>query len=539
MLYDMSGMQRSADKDNPDFYTLNAAGTINAFIENSKENIKWDDGSRSTSAGDDTISGKVLFPNRGGWSSIIGGGFMMGSATPPSLGGIGTLGPLIGYPGGSMMDPNAPSPEAPFAPPSGTVIPWSPQPGPPPPDPHGRLDELDPGFHPHFPRGPFGPGSSITMDAMMSAGYNDPSFGLPSDAGGSFIGVGEMTKCIMPLPIMPATPPGGLFGPDAFVPFWGNPGYDTPANITNPGVFMPLPSGAWDEINSILADPGLGGAVGGSPSIPSLGSIASGPPVITGGPPSWKDRMPEIMPARPRPRPSLPESTQNPFITVETYQETQKRVFGHVLPRRLHRKRRWNPYSLGAPHPTIPGLYYAGGGNWRSGYAGEIGSQIHVGSGGAGKKVYRNVRGIEAGGRGAPRRNGGLLGKILDVLIIAAGVILAGALIYGAVAAISAAAAFVTGVVIPPIVETAAAISSAIAPYFGLAYSYAYLYCPWLVGFITAYVSNSGVGTATDESVKWLIEWAKRQPNEKPGERPKDPKIIPYCPPWPWSRIYQ
>jgi hypothetical protein len=109
---------------------------------------------------------------------------------------------------------------------------------------------------------------------MMSAGYNDPNYGLPSDAGGSFIGVGEMTKCIMPLPIMPATPPGGLFGPDAFVPFWGNPGYDTPPDISNPGVYMPLPPGVWDEINSILADPGLGGAVGGRPSF-GWGSLSS------------------------------------------------------------------------------------------------------------------------------------------------------------------------------------------------------------------------------------------------------------------------
>jgi len=232
-------MQRSADKDNPEFYTLNAAGTINAFIENSKENIKWDDGSRSEDAGDDTISGKVLFPNRGGWSSIIGGGFMMNGVTPPSGGFI--IGPAKPPVMPSIPDWTSPSPESPFTPPSGTVIPWSPSPGPPPPNPHGRLDELDPGFHPHFPRGPFGPGSSITMDAMMSAGYNDPSFGLPSDAGGSFIGIGEMTKCIMPLPIMPATPPGGLFGPDAFVPFWGNPGYDTPPDITFPdtGGFAP------------------------------------------------------------------------------------------------------------------------------------------------------------------------------------------------------------------------------------------------------------------------------------------------------------
>jgi hypothetical protein len=98
-----------------------------------------------------------------------------------------------------------------------------------------------------------------------------------------------------------------LFGPDGFIPIWGNPGYNPPGIGGKFDFWLAGAGGLWDmpwwgplrgpHIPSMLddlTDPTAGEA-GERPSIPSLGSLASGPPVITGGPPSWKDRMPRLM----------------------------------------------------------------------------------------------------------------------------------------------------------------------------------------------------------------------------------------------------
>ena len=90
--------------------------------------------------------------------------------------------------------------------------------------------DIDPGFSPHMPFGPgSGSGSGFGWHGamMMSAGYNDPNFGLPSDSGGSFIELGRMkAACNIPNEIQPAIPPDGLFGPDAILPGWSFPGYN-------------------------------------------------------------------------------------------------------------------------------------------------------------------------------------------------------------------------------------------------------------------------------------------------------------------------
>lgn len=184
---------------------------INAFIEN-MEQINVNTGAKEADAGDETSAGKVLFPKSGfgrpAWWNVD---VMVARCPVPGL-----------------PDLTPPAPGAPFTP-SGGWIPWSPNaPGPGDIPPRRRPEDLDPGFSPPFPPGWFGPGTAITAGDMMSAGYNDPNFGLPADGGGSFMGPSAPTYCIMQEPIMPATPPGGLFGPDAYVPFWGNP----PSNAT-------------------------------------------------------------------------------------------------------------------------------------------------------------------------------------------------------------------------------------------------------------------------------------------------------------------
>ena len=102
---------------------------------------------------------------------------------------------------------------------------------------------------------------------MISAGYNDPNYGLPSDGGGAFIGTGATTSCIMPSPMQPATPVGGLFGPDSYAPFWGNPGYTTPENMSNPGIFLPyMPAPIPPDAFSMLGGDGISGTLGTRPS---------------------------------------------------------------------------------------------------------------------------------------------------------------------------------------------------------------------------------------------------------------------------------
>ena len=151
---------------------------------------------------------------------------------------------------------------------SDNMIPWTPDiPDNIPPAPRDPDPWMDP-FYPGW-RG-MSPGSSITSGSMMSAGYNDPNYGLPSDGGGAFTGTGAAPTCIMPAPMQPSVPVGGLFGPDAFMSFWGNPGYDTPPNMSMPSIIlpvMPVPNIGLERARELL-----GGMVSGSPgTTPSIG----------------------------------------------------------------------------------------------------------------------------------------------------------------------------------------------------------------------------------------------------------------------------
>jgi hypothetical protein len=82
---------------------------------------------------------------------------------------------------------------------------------------------------PHFnPKPNYGPGSdTMSADFMGGGAYNNPNFGLPSDGGGSFIGLGRFdSACNIPNDMQPSTPSGGLFGPDFGIGLWGMPVYD-------------------------------------------------------------------------------------------------------------------------------------------------------------------------------------------------------------------------------------------------------------------------------------------------------------------------
>jgi len=216
MAHDMSGMQRSGDADYPDFYTLNSGGMINSFLEN-MEQINVNTGAKENEAGAETSSGKVLMPNSGSGNPAWGNMDVMVMRkempwSPPDS--------LMG-PGWRRKSPGS-SASSRYMMGLDKEMPWSP------PD-----SLMGPGWRRKSP------GSSASSRYMMSAGYNDPNYGLPSDGGGSFIGSGGAPTCIMPMPMQPSVPVGGLFGPDAFMSFWGNPGYDPPPDIFNPGIELP------------------------------------------------------------------------------------------------------------------------------------------------------------------------------------------------------------------------------------------------------------------------------------------------------------
>ena len=107
---------------------------------------------------------------------------------------------------------------------------------------------------------------------MMAAlaGAN-PNYGI-GDPGGSFVGIGAMTRaCNVPNALQPTIPGGGLLGPDGYVSIWSNPGYD----ITPPVVSGALggsgstnsggggrPGRPWHDFNPVMSSPG--GSNGGS-----------------------------------------------------------------------------------------------------------------------------------------------------------------------------------------------------------------------------------------------------------------------------------
>jgi len=145
-------------------------------------------------------------------------------------------------------------------------------------DGHGEMPELptnpwgpwglDPGFDPDFPRKRFldwihhathghGPGSSVTADYVMGDGnYGHPRFGTGDAIGQAFVGLGRFVRmCIIPNEFPPGIPPGGLFGPEAPIPWGRFPGYKPPSEITHPEIL-------WPEFSSPgilgMPNPGLG-----------------------------------------------------------------------------------------------------------------------------------------------------------------------------------------------------------------------------------------------------------------------------------------
>ena len=76
---------------------------------------------------------------------------------------------------------------------------------------------------------------------FFTKGYDNPQYRI-EDQGGMFTGIGRMhAACNVPNDMQPSTPPGGLFGPGANPPLWGNPGYSPPSDITWPGNFGGIP----------------------------------------------------------------------------------------------------------------------------------------------------------------------------------------------------------------------------------------------------------------------------------------------------------
>jgi len=89
---------------------------------------------------------------------------------------------------------------------------------------------------------------------MAAVAGANPNYGI-GDPGGSFVGIGAMTRaCNVPNALQPTIPGGGLLGPDGYVPIWSNPGYD----ITPPVVSGALPGGfplPWDGFDPTMPLP--------------------------------------------------------------------------------------------------------------------------------------------------------------------------------------------------------------------------------------------------------------------------------------------
>jgi len=106
---------------------------------------------------------------------------------------------------------------------------------------------------------------------MAAVAGANPNYGI-GDPGGSFVGIGAMTRaCNVPNALQPTIPGGGLLGPDGYVPIWSNPGYD-------------------------ITPPVVSGALGGSGSTNSGGDQGWDQPF-------WMD--PDFFKPEPIPKPTL------------------------------------------------------------------------------------------------------------------------------------------------------------------------------------------------------------------------------------------
>ena len=149
--------------------------------------------------------------------------------------------------------------------------------------------DMDPGFSPGW----LGPWSRGRWGRdKFPGGYGNPNYGL-GDQAGSFVGIGRMdAACNVPNDMQPSTPPGGLFGPGANPPLWGNPGYSPPPDTTRPWLTKPelmtaMPPGMPPDY-----DPDF------DPTLPN-----PGPPGFWTDPGDSINNMPGGLP----PRPGIPE----------------------------------------------------------------------------------------------------------------------------------------------------------------------------------------------------------------------------------------
>jgi len=108
--------------------------------------------------------------------------------------------------------------------------------------------DIDPGFEimpfifPDRKRPPQSPGGNNGPGMMAAVAGANPNYGI-GDPGGSFVGIGAMTRaCNVPNALQPTIPGGGLLGPDGYVPIWSTPGYD----ITPPVVSGALGGGGFN-----------------------------------------------------------------------------------------------------------------------------------------------------------------------------------------------------------------------------------------------------------------------------------------------------
>ncbi|MCD6218501.1 hypothetical protein J7L05_11700 [bacterium] len=151
-----------------------------------------EDGSKDPQSNDEQVAGRMLFPNSGMrspyWSE---GPFLPFCPAPEGL--------IPDLRDGSGWD----------IPKRGNIIrrpDWHPRPNPGEGAPDLSPPEIDPGF-------------DVGGAMLMPSGYNNPNYGLPSDGGGAFIGMGRFdAACNIPNEMQPGIPPGGLFGPDALIP---------------------------------------------------------------------------------------------------------------------------------------------------------------------------------------------------------------------------------------------------------------------------------------------------------------------------------
>lgn len=212
--YDHDGNKRSPEEDNPEFYTLGAGGMVDAMLEN-MENFSWKDGSKDPVNSDEKVSGKMMFPNSGLGSPMWHGDIFL---------------PYMPMPDWMKPDPMMPTrkPDK-FKLPAYKQVP-RPTPGQDLPDDWkpGNNHNIDPGFDPHWI-----PEIPSTLPEW-GAGYNNPSYGLPSGGGGSFMESTSEGGCNIPDDMQPGIPSGGLFGSDLPMPGWDDPGYKPPSDFTFP-----------------------------------------------------------------------------------------------------------------------------------------------------------------------------------------------------------------------------------------------------------------------------------------------------------------